>query len=87
MAQVPRAERVFSTMSSDAVPAAASAAASATPGDAHFLRDDIGRVLEARRFASQFLGREEARGHAEMRGDGMDGRLVRLEVDRGDGGE
>ena len=85
MAQVPRAERVFSTMSSDVGPAPARAAASATPGTPTsfatisdgFLRRGVSRL--------QFLRREEARGHAEMRGDGMDGRLIRLEVDRGDG--
>ena len=45
-------------------------------GRADFLLDNVGRILEARRFAAQFLGGEEPRRHAEVGGGGMNGGLV-----------
>ena len=60
MAQVPRAERVFSTMNSDALPAAARAAASATPATPTFTPDDDGYQS---RNASLRLGMQLAAEH------------------------
>ena len=49
--------------------------------------DEIRGLVQARRFRSSCVGVEEARRHAQMRGQRMDRRLGCLERDGGDAGD